>query len=131
MQVQNKTKKISEALVSVFDGVGEEEAKDRAKRFKKLILKWGMTKETSEILKRFSRDWRERNGKIATVLSHEPLSSEAKQKIEESLKKNNYTFEEKIDKSVIGGVSLSLGNEYLIDGTIKGKLKKLQKIMNS
>ena len=50
---------------------------------------------------------------------------------EQSLAKKRYIMEEKVDPGVIGGVALYLGNDFVIDGTIRGKLKRISKLLTN
>lgn len=114
-------------MVEVFDGLSEKEAEKKARNWKRLLYKCGASKQVSKILQEFTRAWKERKGKIATVLSAEPLAEKSKKQFEEALSKKKYAMEEKVDPSVIGGVALFLGNDYVIDSTIRGKLLRLAK----
>ena len=49
--------------------------------------------------------------------------------MEQSLAKKNYVMEEKVDPAVIGGVALFLGNEYVVDGTARGKLQRIATLL--
>ena len=122
---QGKAKTYAKAMVAAFEGVLEKEAKKRAQILKRVLYKRGDSKHISKILQEFARAWKERNGKVATVLTVEPLAGKTKKRFEQSLSKKRYIVEEKVDPSVIGGVALFLGSDYVIDGTIKGKLQRL------
>ena len=127
---QSKAKTYAEVMVESFDGLSEKEAAKRVQRLKTLLSKRGDFKQLSKILQEFSRAWKERKGQIAEVVTAEPLSSKARESMEESLKEKGYIMEERIDSSVIGGIALYLGRDFLIDGTIRGKLKRISKIIN-
>ena len=114
-------------MVEVLDGLSEKDAKKTAQNWKRLLYRRGASKQVSKILQEFARAWKERKGRIATVLSAEPLADKSKKQFEEALAKKKYVVEEKVDPGVIGGVALFLGSDYVIDATIKGKLKRLAK----
>ncbi|WP_373897948.1 F0F1 ATP synthase subunit delta [Haloimpatiens sp. FM7315] len=66
--------------------------------------------------------------KIKTVV---PLNDEEKNKLVEKLKSmydKDIILEEKIDKSIIGGVYVRVGDD-VIDGTIKTKIKEIRRIV--
>ena len=129
--MQNKTRKYAKALASVLEKAeSKSEAEKIAKRFKHLLYKRGMVKKSGQILQEFSRILKEKDGREAVVVSALKLESKTKNKIEKNLAEKGYRMEEKVDPSLIGGIALILGNEYLIDGTLKGKLKRLEKIIN-
>ena len=121
----NKAKTYAKAMVEAFDGVSEKDAKKRAQTLKRMLYKRGDSKHISKILQEFARAWKERKGQTATVLSAELLSGKTRKQFEESLAKKRYIMEEKVDPGVIGGVALFLGNDYVIDSTIRGKLQRL------
>ena len=47
------------------------------------------------------------------------------------LKKDGYQVKEEQNESLIGGTAVFLGNEYLFDNTVKGKLQKLKAVLKS
>lgn len=122
---QGKAKTYASAMVKVLDGVSAKEAAKRVSILKRVLYKRGDSKHISKILQEFAKAWKERNGKVATVLTVEPLAGKTKKRFEQSLSKKRYIMEEKIDPAAIGGVALFLGSDYVIDGTIKGKLQRL------
>lgn len=126
---QGKAKTYAEAMVEAFEGVSKKEAKKRAQILKRVLYKRGDSKHISKILQEFARAWKERSGKCATVLSAKPLAGKMRKQIEQSLSKKRYIMEAKLDPGVIGGVALFLGNSFLIDGTIRGKLKRISKLL--
>lgn len=90
-------------------------------------------KDRNAILDSLEKDLykKENVGKILVTTSGELAESE-KKKIEHAIQ-HKYEFdhvvlEEKIDKSVIGGVKVRVEDE-LYDGTIKTKIKKLSNIL--
>jgi len=123
--MSSKAKTYAHVMVESFDGLSEKEATKRVKSLKILLQKRGDFKQLSKILQEFSRAWKERKGRVAEAVSAEPLSSKTREKMEKSLKKKGYIMEERIDPSVIGGTALYLGRDYLIDSTIRGKLKRI------
>jgi F0F1-type ATP synthase delta subunit len=126
--MRNDVRQYGRVLVDILKDASEKEALEKAKRFKKMLYKQGAFKRVGEILMNFSKAWKEKDGAIATVVSAQPLSAQTKSNMEETLKEKNYVMEEEVNPYVIGGVAMQLGNSYLIDSTIRGKLKKIQKI---
>ena len=118
-------------MVEALDGSSEKEARETMQAIKRLLYKRGDFKHVSRILQEFERAWQERKGKIATVVTAFPLAEKTKIAIEKSLEKSGYAKQEQIDKDVIGGMALYLGNEYVIDGTIKGILQRMVKILKN
>jgi len=128
--MSSKAKIYAQVMVESFDGLSEKETVKRVKSLKILLQKRGDFKQLSKILQEFSRAWKERKGRVAEVVSAESLSSKARVKMEKSLKKKGYIMEERIDPTVIGGTALYLGRDYVIDGTVRGKLKRISNIVN-
>ena len=126
---QSKAKTYAKAMVVAFEGLSEKEAKKRAQILKRVLYKRGDSKHISKILQEFARAWKERSGQTAIVLSGELLSGKTRKQFKESLAKKRYIMEEKNDPGVIGGVAIFLGNSFLIDGTIRGKLKRISKLL--
>ena len=121
-----KSKLYAKALVKVLDGKSEKEQKLVAQRLKQLLKKRGNVRLISEILKEAEHL---QQGNPAQVVSAVKLSEKARSTLEKSLEEKGFSMQEKIDESVIGGTVIYLGKEYMIDGTIRGKLQKLwQKI---
>ncbi|MBI2098735.1 MAG: F0F1 ATP synthase subunit delta [Candidatus Wildermuthbacteria bacterium] len=137
---QDKAKTYAKVLVETLEDASESEAKKKVQRFKLMLQKRGDAKYASEILREFAKAWKERKGPIATVVSAESLAPAVRKEMEQSLAKSaiggsasggkKYVVEEKVDKSVIGGIAVLLGNNFLIDGTIRGKLKRISALLN-
>jgi len=126
---QGKAKTYARVMREVFDGVSEKEAKQRVQVLKRLLYKRGDFKHVSKILQEFARAWRERKGKPATVVTAQPLAERTKGEMEKSLERKGYVLEERIDPAGIGGTALFLGNDYVIDSTMRGKLRRLEEVL--
>jgi len=122
-----KAKRYAQALSLVLEGVSEEESKKIAQRFKLLLQKRGDLRLLSEILKEFSHIQEEKKGKIAQVFTATEFSKEMKDIVEDSLQKEGYQMKEQVESVLIGGTAIMVGNEYMIDGTIRGKIQRLWK----
>jgi len=72
-------------MVESFDGLSEKEATERVKRLKILLQKREDFKQLSKILFEFTRAWKERKGRLAEVVSAEPLSDKVRENMEKSL----------------------------------------------
>ena len=127
---QDKAKTYAKVLVETLEQASEATAKKIVQRFKLMLQKRGDVKYASEILREFAKAWKERKGPIAMVVSAESLAPAVRKEMEQSLATKNYRVEEKVDKSVIGGIAVFLGNNFLIDGTIRGKLKRISALLN-
>ena len=127
--MQSKVKIYADVMVRVFDGLSGAETREKVRRLKLVLRKRGDAKRISEILREFSRAWKQRKGPIARVVSTEALPKEVRMPMEQKLLKKNYVMEEEVDPAVIGGIALYLGNEYVIDGTVKGKLQRIATLL--
>ncbi len=117
----------AQALKETLEGVSQKtQATVRIKNFKKLLKKRGDLKLLAQILQEFQKAWRERKGKIGELLSAKPLSPAIREYSKKAVQKKGFVYEEKVDSSLIGGMALLLSNEYLIDNTVAGKIRKLR-----
>lgn len=124
--MQHKTRVYAKVLFDFLQKGKKEEFAQRIKRFKDLLKRRGDLKFASGVLQEFSKLWKERKGKIATVISAKLFSNTFKESFVKKLKKHGFVFEHMIDEKVIGGVAIFLGNEYMIDSTIQGRLTTLK-----
>ncbi|MBI1984504.1 MAG: F0F1 ATP synthase subunit delta [Candidatus Wildermuthbacteria bacterium] len=123
--MQNKARLYAAVLLSSLQKASGSELEKRAKRFRDLLKKRGDLKLAANILQEFKKLWRERKGKIAEVQSAKPLLRSQAAVFRKKLQKQGFIFENKVDESAIGGVAVLLGNEYFVDNTVKGKLRKI------
>ena len=114
------------AFLEAADSKTEEEQKHVAQRLRQLLKKRGDLRLLSHILKEIESL---QQGNPAQVVTAFKLSEQAKSTLEKSLEQKGFSMQEKVDAHVIGGIVMYLGKEYMIDGTVRGKLQKLwQKI---
>lgn len=123
--MQNKARLYAKVLSDSLEKVSESEAQKRIRRFRNLLKKRGDLRLLSTILQEFHRIWKERKGKVAQAVSAKPLGATLENSLETKLRKQGFILESKVEESVGGGVALYLGNEYLVDNTIKGRLKRI------
>lgn len=116
-------------LLRALDGIPEKEQKARVVRFKKLLKKRGDLRLLSSILQEFEKLWEQRKGTVACLVSAAKIPSSFSESVKKTLKKKGYQVKEEQDESVIGGTAVFLGNEYLFDNTVKGKLQKLKAVL--
>ncbi|MCP6720322.1 MAG: F0F1 ATP synthase subunit delta [Patescibacteria group bacterium] len=123
--IKNKIKTYAQALVESLSDIKESEVAERVENFKKLLKKRRDLKIAPAIFKEFERMWDERAGKRATLVTAEPLSGKARRAVELSLKRKGFQLRERVDKSVLGGAALFLGDNFLIDGTVANKVRQV------
>ena len=126
----SKTRTYARVLTAVLADATEEQAPMIVQNFKQLLKKRGDLKLSSAILQEFTAVWSAQKGIVARVITATPLSDSAKRQTEQSLKEQGFVLEEKVEPTVIGGTALFLGKDYLIDGTVRGRLQKLTRILN-
>ena len=99
------------------------------KNFLKILVEKGRISSLKSIELTFKELLNDKHNIIeGTVISAIPLTDEKVKELEEKLSKKynkNVTLENKVDKSVLGGVLVRLGNTE-IDGTIKTRLDGLK-----
>jgi F0F1-type ATP synthase delta subunit len=123
-----KTSVYAKALVESLDRVTQQEAKARIARFKKLLKKRGDVRMLSGVLQEFFKLWEQRKGKIANVVFASKPSLSFLDAMQKTVQQQGYQIKEQVDARVIGGVAVFLGNEYLFDNTLKGKLQRLYEV---
>lgn len=124
-----KTTLYASALVGALEGVSEKEQRTRIARLKNLLKKRGDTRLLSALLYEFAKMWAARKGTIALVVSAGPPSF-LKAAMQKTLKKKGYQVQEKQDPALLGGSAVFLGNEYLVDNSVRGKLRKMQSFLS-
>ncbi|MCH7552292.1 F0F1 ATP synthase subunit delta [Patescibacteria group bacterium] len=122
----HKTKMYAKALLEVLEGKSEKEQKLVAQRLKQLLKKRGDLRLLSAIVKEVESL---QQGNPAQVVTAFKLSEQARSMVKKYLEQKGFSMQEKVDAHVLGGIAVYLGKEYMIDGTVRGKLQKLwQKI---
>ena len=123
--MQSKVRIYARVLHEALKGVSLSEQKKRIRVFKEILKKRGDIKISNGILQEFQRLEIEQKGKIGEVVSSRALSTSVKAMLVSKLKSIQFILQERIDPSVIGGVAVFLGKEFLIDNTILARLRKL------
>ena len=121
----------AKVLVQSLESAPEQKQKEIAARFKNLLKKRGDLRHVSAVLQEFAKLWEERKGKIARVISAKELPLSFVSLVRSTLKKKGYQIKEEHDENLIGGAAVFLGNEYLFDNTVRGKLQKLKAVLKS
>ena len=99
------------------------------KNFLKILVEKGRISSLKSIELTFKELLNDKNNVIeGTVISAVPLTSEKVKELEEKLSKKynkNVTLENKVDKTILGGVLVRLGN-IQIDGSVKTRLNNIK-----
>lgn len=124
---QLSTSKKKELFKSIFEGKVEEELLT----FLLLLIEKDRIFQLSEILDHMKKIYLEKHETvIAQVKTVVPLNEEEKVKLVDKLQKKyskTVILNEEIDKSILGGVYLRIGND-IIDGTIKSKFQEIRSL---
>ena len=123
--MQSKMRIYAKVLYEVLKGVSLSEQKKRIQVFKGILKKRGDMKISHGILQEFGRLEKEQKGKIGQVVSARALAPSVKTALASKLKSMKFVLQPRIESSVIGGVALFLGKEFLIDNTMLARLRKL------
>lgn len=107
--------------------VDELELQNRIKNFINILKKNNSLSLVNKIIESYYRYHREKK-KISKIeiTSSEKLKREEINKIVQKFDKQ-IEIEEKVDKSLIGGIVIKIDDNILIDGSVKRKLEDLKK----
>jgi F0F1-type ATP synthase delta subunit len=128
--LQNKVKTYASVLVGVLDGKTEREAIPIIDRFNLLLKKRGDLKLAGRVLQAFKKLWAQKDGKVALVIGTQKLTDENKNKIKVSLENKGFVVNGKSDQRILGGIAIFVGEDFLIDWTIRNKIKRLWQNFN-
>ena len=103
------------------------EIEKRIKNFVDILKKNNDLSLVDKIVDEYNKHHRnQRNISRIEITSSNKLNPEILNKIIQKFKKQ-IEIEEKIDKSLIGGMVIKIDNSFLIDGSVKRKLEDLKK----
>ena len=102
-----------------------------AQKFKHLLKKRGDLRLMSQIIRELKAFQGEKEGKRAQVISAFALAEDAKLVLQKSLKQRGFRMEEKVEPKLIGGTAIFLEKEFLVDGTVRGRLQRIAQLVKS
>ena len=115
--------------ISLIDNIFEDKININIKNFLKILIEQDRISFISDISDSYKELLNEKNNILeGFVISAIPMKKEEIKELEEKLSEKynkNVTLENKVDKSILGGVLVRLGNEE-IDGTVKTHLDKMK-----
>ncbi|MDO8655127.1 MAG: F0F1 ATP synthase subunit delta [bacterium] len=128
--MQARSKKIRryvKALVSsLLKAKTRKEAAAMLGNFFLLVKRRGDTKFLRAILREVQSEYGTKGGKVAEMVSAVPLSPAARKKTLSILKPKGFgAVTMRVNPELLGGSALFLGNEYLMDGTLREKLYRM------
>lgn len=121
----SKARIYGEILKEVLEKTPEQKRKALFQNFKNLLKKRGDLKLLARAVQEFKTAWENRKGKKGTVVFATHPSQKARKHIAKVLKRKGFVYEQIVDSALVGGAEIFLGNDYLIDNSIKGKLNDL------
>ena len=115
--------------VQLIETLFNNKINNNLKNFLKILVEKGRISSLKSIELTFKQLLNEKNNIIeGTVISAIPLTDEKVKELEEKLSKKynkNVTLENKVDKTILGGVLVRLGNTQ-IDGSVKTRLDNIK-----
>lgn len=115
--------------VQLIETLFNNKINNNLKNFLKILVEKGRISSLKSIELTFKQLLNDRDNIIeGTVISTIPLTGEKVKELEEKLSKKynkNVTLENKVDKSILGGVLIRLGNTQ-IDGSVKTRLDNIK-----
>ena len=107
----------------------QKEAERIVKRLKQLLKRRGDLRLIYKVEKEFIKMEAEREGVSAEVVTASVLSDQTRREIEQNLEKKGFAIQERVEPDVIGGIAVFLGKEQLVDGTVRGRLNRIAKLL--
>ncbi len=119
--------------VSLYESLKDEKNAEEVGRkilnFAKLLRKNNDLRQKNKIIAEFKKYWNKERGIVGVaVKSARPLTEKEKEGIKKKFASKEVELKEKIDKSLIGGMVLKIG-DTIIDGSVKGLLQNLKFIL--
>lgn len=119
-------KQYAVGLYESTKGVDRLKSEQRVGNFVNILRRNNDLSLITEIIEQYYKHYRkEKNISKIEIASNDKLSSETLNKIIQKFSKQ-IEIEEKIDKSLVGGVVLKIDDNILIDGSVKRKLEDLR-----
>ena len=127
--MQNKARQYARALLEALEEKTQKEAERIVKRLKQLLKRRGDLRVIYQVEKEFIKMEAEREGVSAEVVTASVLSDQTRREIEQNLEKKGFAIQERVEPDVIGGIAVFLGKEQLVDGTVRGRLNRIAKLL--
>jgi len=122
---------IKQYAIALYESLKDEKSPEKIERkifnFAKILKKNNDFKLSPKIIKEFEKCWNKEKGiVILEIKSANPVAEEKKAAIKKlfNAKQKQVEIKEKIDKNLIGGAVLKIG-DIIIDNSVKNHLQKL------
>ncbi|EKD32957.1 MAG: hypothetical protein ACD_76C00107G0004 [uncultured bacterium] len=123
-----KTKQTARLLYELTNNKTENEIDNAMQAFVEYLASEQMLSSWGEIILMFDEMWKKEHGAaVIEVMSSEPLSQKLAKQIQSIAP--SATLYQKVDKSLIGGVSIRI-DDRIYDGTARSQLNLLQESMS-
>jgi ATP synthase F1 delta subunit len=118
------------SLYETTKNARKDEAEEMVKNFVKLLRLDNNMSKADKIIEEYYKYYRQQKGiSKLKVTGSEKIAPEVINSIVKHFA-NQVELEEEIDESLIGGITLEIDDDTLIDGSVRGKLEKLKKNIN-
>ncbi|MBI4122810.1 MAG: F0F1 ATP synthase subunit delta [Parcubacteria group bacterium] len=123
----NKIRRYVKALVgSLAKAKTRKEAKAQMSNFFALVKRRGDTKFLQACLVGVQNEYKAKGKKVVEMVSAAPLSLTTQKKALSILKPKGFgAITVRVNPQLLGGIAIFLGNEYLMDGTLREKLYRM------
>jgi F-type H+-transporting ATPase subunit delta len=130
---KRNVQQIARAVSSLAEGRNKKEIETLAKDTVAFLAKNKMITHANELLVQIEKEENKKEGiLVAEITVKEKLSKSTKDNISNMLEKqykgNKIEIREKLDDKIIGGIKIKI-EDTVIDNTIIGRMKNLQKIL--
>ena len=125
-----KTRRYAQLLVDTLQDATEKEAREKIAKFRVFLKERGDMKLLNSILQEFQKLWTKRKGPVARIVSARPLPLSVQSQLKERVREKGFSPEMEINPEVIGGLAIFFGDEYVVDGTVRAKLAKVQQALS-
>lgn len=129
------TQQYSQTLFDLTDGKSEQEVLTVLAKFAEQLKKDGQLKNAGKIMEKFTEIYNKKNGIVkADVTTRHKIQDTERKEIENYIKTKyeakSVELVEVVDENIKGGIVIRVGDEVM-DASVKGKLKKLGKVLVS
>ena len=123
--MQSKTAGYAQFLVELAKASSKSEFQKKTAVFAEILRKRGDARLFPKIVQEFERRWTATEGRYATVITGSELSAVLQKQLQDTLSKKGYDVKKRVREDMGEGTAILLGDSYLIDGTVRGKLQEL------
>jgi F-type H+-transporting ATPase subunit delta len=125
----------AQTLYDLTDGKSNSEVEKSVADFARYIYRNRKLKLAGKIIEHFSRIYNSENGIVeAEVVTREKISAETEKKakhfIKEKFGAKEVVLRNTVDENIKGGIIMKVGDE-VVDGSVRGKLGELKKVLIS